>query len=341
MDPAELAVLRQKLLWNGPPSGDGRFLSVFMDQNNKCNLRCRMCGFSDPRAGALAKLDLPRPLYERIAAEVFPHASRLCLSILTEPFMTRDFPERLAAVRRHGVPYSEFYTNGTLLSDEAIDAIADAGITRVTFSIDGGTKEIFEHIRAGASFETVLRNHGRVRARGIRTRINHVLMEANIDHFGAMLALVESLGAEEIAVRPVTRMSDAEIQESTDAEFWAKVRAARAALAAFCLRTGVEDTGFLRDQPTKIDVGISCQFPWTTLAIHHNGDVYPCMAWSRPPVGNLARQSFEEIWNGPPLTAIRQEFERAQPGVDCLHCTIRRAEEDRDDDFFYRKLAAV
>jgi radical SAM protein with 4Fe4S-binding SPASM domain len=340
MTPAELELLRQKLLWNGPPGG-GRFLSVFMDQNNKCNLRCRMCGFSDPRVGGLAKLDLPRPLYDRIAAEVFPHTSRLCLSILTEPFMTRDFPERLQAVRRYGVPFSEFYTNGTMLTDQAIDAIAEAGINRVTVSIDGGTKEIFEHIRAGASFETVLRNFRRLHARGVRTRVNHVLMEANIDHFDAMLALVESLGAHEIVVRPVTRMSDAEIQEVTDPEFWAKVRDARVALAAFCRRTGIEDTGFLRDQPGEIDVGISCRFPWTTLAIHHNGDVYPCMAWSRPPAGNLARQSFEEIWNGPELTAIREEFDHAQPGVDCLHCTIRRAEDDRDDDFFYRKLAAV
>src|SRR5262245_48011341 len=103
-----------------------------------------MCGFSDPRVEALGKYDLPRDAYERIAAEVFPRANRLCLSLFTEPFMTRDFPDRLAAVRRYGVPFSEFYTNGTLLTDEAIEKIVDAGITRVTVSIDGGTKEIFE-----------------------------------------------------------------------------------------------------------------------------------------------------------------------------------------------------
>jgi radical SAM protein with 4Fe4S-binding SPASM domain len=303
-----------------------------------------MCGFSDPRVGALAKYDLPRWAYDRIAAEVFPRTNRLCLSLFTEPFMTRDFPDRLATVHRYGVPFSEFYTNGTLLTAEAIDEIVDAGISRVTVSIDGGTKELVEHIRAGASFEQVIRNTKSLRARRggslPRLRINHVLMEQNIDHFDEMLALVESLQPEEIVVRPVSRMSEAEIQESTDPEFWAKVRAARVSLAEFCRRTGVEDTGFLRDQPTKIDVGLSCRFPWTTIAVHQNGDVYPCMAWSRPPVGNLARQSFEEIWNGPALVALRAEFERTQPGVDCLHCTIRRAEDDPDDDFFYRKLAA-
>jgi radical SAM protein with 4Fe4S-binding SPASM domain len=333
----DLDELRRKLLWNGPPTTDGRFLSVFIDQNNRCNLRCRMCGFSDSRVAALRKFDLPRAAYDRIAADVFPRASRLCLSLFTEPLMTRDFPSRLAAVRRYGVPFSEFYTNATVLTDEAVDAIEAAGITRVTVSIDGGTKEVFESIRVGASFETVIRNYRRLRC---RRRINHVLMEENIDSFGEMLALVESLAPEEIVVRPVSRMSNAEIQESRDAAFWAKVAEARETLAAFCRRTGIEDTGFLRDTPAKIDVGLSCRFPWTTIAIHHNGDVYPCMAWSRPPVGNLLRQSFDEIWNGAPLVALREEFERTQPGVDCLHCTIRRGDDDADDDFFYRKLAA-
>jgi hypothetical protein len=64
------------------------------------------------------------------------------------------------------------------------------------------------------------------------------------------------------------------------------------------------------------------------------------MAWSRPPIGNLTRQTFDEIWNAAPLSALRNEFERAQPGLDCLNCTIRRSPNDPDDDFFYRKLAA-
>jgi radical SAM protein with 4Fe4S-binding SPASM domain len=348
-DPAELEELRQKLLWNGPPAPDGRFLSVFLDHNNKCNLRCRMCGFSDPRVESLGKYDLPRWAYDRIAAEAFPRAARVCLSLFTEPFMTRDFADRLASIPRYGVPFSEFYTNGTLLTDESIEKILDAQISRVTFSIDGGTKETFEAIRVGANFEQVIRNfrslQARRRERGAalpRLRINHVLSEVNIDHFDQFLAMVEWLEAEEIVIRPVTRMSDAEIQENTDPVFWDKVRMARGEIAAFCQRTGVEDSGFLRDRPTRIDLdGMICRAPWTTLAVYPNGDVYPCMAWSRPAAGNLARQSFDEVWNGAAMTGLRAEFESKQPGIDCLHCTIRRAADDGDDDFFYRKLAAA
>jgi len=353
-DDVELAELRDKLAWRGPEDdGAGRFLSVFMDQNNRCNLRCRMCGFSDPRVESLDRYDMPRVLYERIASEAFPRARYVCLSIMTEPFMTADFPERLDAIRRHEVPFSDIITNGTILPSHAIACVVDAQITRVIVSIDGGTKAVYEDIRRGARFETVIANFQRLRAhrdacssRLPVLRINHVLSERNIDTFPEFLELVEKLRPEEVAVRTVSRMSNAEIQETSDAVFWEKVRDARVLLREFCRRTGIIDSAFLRDRPSIIELftesgePLICRTPWTTLAIHPNGDVFPCMAWSRPSAGNLARQTLDEIWNGASMIALREEFARVKPGVDCLHCTIRRSADDLDDDFFYRKLSA-
>ena len=349
---ADYEDLRRKLLWRGDGPARGRPLTVYMDQNNRCNLKCRMCGFSDARVAALRKYDMPRAMFDAIAAQVFPQTNILILSILTEPFMTRDFPERLEAVRAHGVPYSEIITNGTLLNERSIDRILDAGITCLTFSIDGGTKEIYEAIRVGARFETVMANlrlfQAMRDARGARLpelRINHVLSEPNIDHFEEFLALASRIRPERIGVRTVSRMSDAPIQESADPEFWAKIGVARRQLADFCRRTGVQDAGFLRDRPTTIDLfgdageKLICRTPWEHLAIHANGDVFPCMAWTRPPIGNFARQTFTEIWNGKELEAIRREFAAVRPGLDCLNCSIRREVADPDDDFFYRKIA--
>jgi radical SAM protein with 4Fe4S-binding SPASM domain len=342
-------VLRRKLSWTGPRAEDGRFLSVYMDQNNKCNLRCRTCGFSDARTGAIPRYDIPAELFKRIVGEVFPRTNYLCLSIMTEPFMTREFPDRLRFVREAGVPFSDIITNGTLLNPRIYEQVFEARISRFTFSIDGGTKDVFELLRTGARFEHVMANVRLFQtmrpADGPRLRINHVLSEPNIDHFEAFLALMEEVRPEQLAVRTVSRMSDAVIQESRDAVFWSKVQRCREQLAAFVARTGIEDAGYLRGRPTRIDLfdergeTLVCQLPWTTIAIHPNGDVYPCMAWTRPPVGNLLRDSFDAIWNGDALAALRDEFVRTKAGVDCLNCTIRMAGDDPDDDFFYRKLA--
>lgn len=349
---AELRELAQLLSRHGPPPTSERFLNVFMDQNNKCNLRCQMCGFSDPRVASIRKYDMPRWLYDRIAAEVFPHANYVCLSLLTEPFMTADFADRLSAVREADIPFSEMITNGTLLTEQACHKIVDAGMSRVIFSIDGGTKALFETIRIGACFERVLSNFEMLRsvrslrrAEFPRLRINHVLSELNIDHFPDFLNLVRRLCPEEIAVRTISRMSNAVLQESTDDGFWSKVRVIREKLRHFCATTGIRDSAYLRGRHTLIDLidnsgnKMLCPKPWDTIAIHPNGDAYPCMAWSREPIGNLATHSFDEIWNGSALSALRQEFTETQAGVDCLNCTIRRGPDDPEDDFFFRKLA--
>jgi radical SAM protein with 4Fe4S-binding SPASM domain len=346
-------LLRQRLGWQRPGEGAGRFLSIYMDHNNRCNLKCLMCGFADDRIDALPKMDMPRALFDRIADQLFPHAGYLTLSLTTEPFMTRDFPDRLARVREHGVPFSDIITNGTLLTEASAEKILDASISRLTFSIDGGTKEVYESIRIGAHFETVLRNFSMLRAmrdvRGSalpRLRINHVLCEVNIDSFDGFLELVESLGADMVDVRTVLHMSPRQkIAVSHDDEFFARVRDCCGRLREFCARTGIEDAGFLRDEARPIDLftgageRVFCRRPWDILAIHANGDVQPCMSWTRAPLGNLAKQSFDEIWNSDYAVSLRREFEAAKPGIDCVFCTIRSATLDVDDDFFYEKMA--
>jgi radical SAM protein with 4Fe4S-binding SPASM domain len=340
-------------MWRGDGASRGRIFSVFMDQNNRCNLRCKMCGFSDARVSAIPKYDMPRALFDSIASQLFPRTNILILSILTEPFMTKDFPDRLEAVRASGVPYSEIITNGTLLDEGRITRILEADIRCLTVSIDGGTKATYESIRRGARFEDVIANvqlfqtmRARRRAGRTELRINHVLSELNIDRFRDFLTLVESIRPERIGVRTVSRMSNALVQENADPEFWRKVRTIRGELAEFCRRTGIEDAGYLRDRPARIDLytdagtKMICRAPWEMVAIHANGDVYPCMAWTRPPIGNLMRQTFEEIWLGSALAALRAEFEEVRPGLDCLHCRVRRdGAGGPDDDFFYRKIA--
>lgn len=338
--------------WRRSADPEGRFLNVFMDQNNKCNLRCRMCGFADPRVASIAGYEMPRELFDSIARQLFPRANYVQLSILTEPFMTADFPERMQAVREYGVPYSHVITNGTLLTERAIDAVLDAAISCVTISIDGGTKEIFESIRIGASFDQVIRNFERLRsmrdARGAtlpRIRVNHRLMYRNIDHFDEFAALLERIRPDELDIKWVEPMGFVEGYESRDPEFVAKYLAIRPRVEEICARAGIEHAAFMRDRATPIQLFLesgepmTCRRPWDTFAIHANGDVHPCMAWTRPPIGNLALQTYEEIVDSDAMMNIRDEFDAAKPGVDCEHCTIKKSVAyGLYDDFFFRML---
>lgn len=349
-DRAELA---QKLAWRRTADEEGRFLNVFIEQNNTCNLRCTMCGFSDVRANSVPRYSMPRKLFDTIASEVFPRTTYLHMSLMTEPFMTSDFGDRLHAVRTHAVPYCRVVTNGTLLTDRTIEQVLDSEVTSLTISIDGGTRELYEAIRHGSSFEKVLRNIDRFKQRRAKRRaalprlqINHVLMEQNIDHVDAFLDLLDRIQPEQVDVRTIEQWGFSSGNEARRQSFYDKVRKVRPLFLSHFASRGIEDWGWIRDEEGTIELPgpsggrLTCRRPWDTLAIHANGDVQPCMSWTRPPFGNLARESFEQIWNGDEIQLLRREFTRVQPGVDCQHCTIKkRVAADVYDDFFLRLIS--
>lgn len=54
-----------------------------------------------------------------------------------------------------------------------------------------------------------------------------------------------------------------------------------------------------------------CPLPWTDISVLSNGEVRPC-CYITVSAGNLLRQSFEEIWNGPVYREMREAFSQGQ-----------------------------
>lgn len=254
----DYGLLARKLEWRRSPDEAGRFLNVFLELNNTCNLKCRMCGFNDPRASAVPRFHMPGKMFEAIAAQVFPATTYLHMSLMTEPFMTPDFPDRLQLVGRYEVPYCRVVTNGTLLTERAIGKILDSGITTLTFSIDGGTRELYEEIRAGARLDHVLANIALFRrmrdergARFPRLQINHVLMERNVEHVEEFLALLDVIRPEQVDVRTIQPMAYTTGNESRDPQFFEKVRRVRPLLIDYFARTGSRTAGSFAIRPAR------------------------------------------------------------------------------------------
>jgi radical SAM protein with 4Fe4S-binding SPASM domain len=328
-----------------------RFLKVFMDQNNRCNLRCRMCGFSDPRVVGLPGHDMPMWLFRRVVDEVFPHAHYVALSCLAEPFMTRDITQRLDLLRDQSEVETEIITNGTLLTPERIGSMIENRISRIGISIDGASRDVYERIRVGAKFDRVIGNIKMINemkaASGSHLpalRFLHVISELNVDHFDAFLAMAEELSVDSVDMRTIQPFVNADDRGSDEAVFWEKIKGCKAKLDEWLDRTGVQDLGYLRTTGDKIDLFdaqgemVPCNAASKNLTVLFNGDVVPCTAWSRAPVGNLARQSFDEIWNGAPALAMREEFAAKKPGRDCHYCTIIRDDPEVEGDAFFKLI---
>lgn len=76
----------------------------------------------------------------------------------------------------------------------------------------------------------------------------------------------------------------------------------------------------------KAGGAVPCNYLQHRAYVSVGGDVSPCCMPGRPVAGNLLEQSFEEIWNGPVYTAMRQGFIDGRPIPCCAHCSVNRGD---------------
>ena len=75
-----------------------------------------------------------------------------------------------------------------------------------------------------------------------------------------------------------------------------------------------------------------CIMPWTHLHTWPSGNVFPCcLADSSKPIGNLADNTLEEIWNSPDLKKIRTELINGEKPDVCSRCYMQ---EDMGTDSY-------
>jgi len=66
-----------------------------------------------------------------------------------------------------------------------------------------------------------------------------------------------------------------------------------------------------------------CHYPWYFLIVDTDGDVRPC-CWASISWGNLNREDFTSIWNGPAAQSMRRDFLRNHIPPCCRgkHCRV-------------------
>jgi len=152
-----------------------RELRLVLDTTNKCNLRCVMCHFSQEEIIRAKLVQWPQEAFDLLEFDVLPFVSHAVLSAGTEPLMWKRFPELLECCRRAEVPTFEMITNGLLLTPALAEAIVASGMTCVQLSLEGASKEMYESVRVGGTFERFLA--GVEMLREAKARANSTLPE--------------------------------------------------------------------------------------------------------------------------------------------------------------------
>lgn len=277
---------------------------------NRCNGHCVMCPYSDTAARDNTRV-MSEALYIRILEQLRDSGSLLWLSptLANEPLLDDSLSLRLTQARRILPRHVKLMlvTNGSLLTPARAAELIDAGINRIDVSIDALTEDTYRRVRPGLDFGVVVRNAENLLSMRSRcgVRIRFLRLKANA------------------------------AEEHEFARHWRARGAHVMSLPCQNRRGGIEDFATPADQTASARRRIkrwarrlvpACLHPFAHLCVLSDGRVTPCCQdWSTDHImGDLSRQSLDEVWHGQPLSACRAPLASWRYGNSelCGRCTI-------------------
>ena len=166
---------------------------VAWETTRNCNLSCIHCRASATSGPYENELDTPAAhrLLDQIAEVGKP------IIILTggEPLLREDIFEIAAYGTRLGLRMV-MAPNGTLVTAENARKLVNAGIQRISISLDGADARSHDRFRGvSGAYEGALQGIRHAKAAGLEFQINTTITKTNLDQIPLILKLAEELGA--------------------------------------------------------------------------------------------------------------------------------------------------
>jgi len=171
--------------------------SLRLSVTDRCNLRCSYCMPEDeytwlPRESLLTFEELAR--LARIFASLGAHKVRLTGG---EPLLRRDLHELVRMLAGEPAVHDLALTTNALLLSRQIEALAEAGLKRVTVSLDTLSPERFQSLARSPRHADVLDGIESARRLGLPLKLNTVVMRGmNDDELVPLLRFAKQHDAE-------------------------------------------------------------------------------------------------------------------------------------------------
>lgn len=181
---------------------------------NKCNISCRICDIW--REGVWQEPD--RILKEIV--ELLPYMEDICWQG-GEVFLMNGFEDMLSEGVKCKNLNQVIFTNGLLLNEKNLEIIAKGNVELV-LSIDGATKESYEYIRRGASFEKLckvlelIKEVRKSTGAKINTYYNPVICRTNYKEIEEMVEFGKKYDFTAITLNPIRGYPEENIFQPID-----------------------------------------------------------------------------------------------------------------------------
>jgi len=331
----------QRFIDEGTGRADRLPIGAVYEATMRCNLHCEFCYVGD-------LLNIEGEWREELTldalAKAFPEQSGFQISLTGgEIFMRKDIMSVLDLFRSKGYACGYLTTNGTIISEERADALADLAakgfLKHISVSVDGpkelhdaarGLKGTFDRTTAGLKR---LQEAARRKGAPLRVSINTTVAHESLEALDRMVDVAEELGVDAIGLNHLMYSTPEEVAETVaiigapDASAIAtfvtpdpgidvdRVRTQVHALAQKCREKNV-----LFDFRPKVHTPLldsyytpgtklngRCLYPFLHARVSFSGKVYFC-PFIRVEVGDLSSSTLEEIWNGDRYVEMRRRL---------------------------------
>ena len=334
-------------------------VQVWLETTTRCNLNCRMCPrrYGPPHTGS----DMPLDVFKRVEEALFPTLKHVELQGWGEPLFAENFEAFYDSACRHGVRVS-FITNGTLLTRAWLERFVrdDVGLMISVDGATNDTMRYVRGITLDR-VEEAIRRYNEIKTAVTTSRSNlhivFVAMRRNLEELPALIerAAKEWRAASLLAVHLQRAGLPPEMRDehlSTDPDradavfvesfqlarqlgltlelpplFGKRARGEDAAAARAMAAEAEKQSyhycglGLFRSSDQRNPYPNRCPDPWLKSYVEVNGNVRPCCAYGRV-FGNLARQPFGDIWNGPLYRRLRRKIHSGVPPLLCRECNV-------------------
>lgn len=314
---------------------------LYLEAAAVCNLRCPMCPTTiglprEPYRTTIFDLSL-LPRLEK----VLPGVARAFLSGGGEPLLHPRFFDLVRALKRHRIEVY-FNSNATLLHEEIRRRIIAAGVDTISFSVDAATPETYRRLRTPADFRQTLEN-----IRGLdrlKRKLNSprpflnlqfTLWDENEHELEKMVPLAAELGINHLVIEPLTPVYNFDLEYRAFYETHAvpaeRVLPALRRASAAARKLGLIFSShylFAAQNPAPPK---TCPQPWLTFGVRVDGRVFTCCGMIEP-MGDLGRESFADIWNGPKYRELRRQLACGEMPAVCGWCMAENRANHFNED---------
>ena len=262
---------------------------IRIETASACNLRCQHCPTGTNYRGTVRDI-MDMAMFDTVLCQMkeMPILRDVVFYLGGEPLLNKNLPLMCRRVKEEtNVAYTQFNTNGMLITEEICQQLAEAKVDKIGVSIDGISPEENDEIRRGARYETIVANvHLLVRY------LPYTKIEISNTIF-------KRPGEPDEPIIPAFLVRDFPGLPiwTTYAMKWPGLDTEKSALVQPGFDSGAQIDNF-------------CKMPFTEMTIRSNGDVVMCCydLASEMVMGNIHRTGLLDIWSSGTYKEIRKNM---------------------------------